>query len=190
MLHSVGVKSLTEKKSFAQVKMSLSCKNLAVSQSMGSQPPDPFAALYVADSRGHWEQVSKTEVVPNTRGNSQCPCPCWKACMYACLPACFTQPKAQQPVRPHQLLDQGWSVLMAMMPAQILTSRRHCTAPSSLSGRRDLKQSCCPRPQRAAPIILVCFHEALLQSSLMTAAILAVDHELCMCKDRWPEVKV
>ncbi|CAK0732781.1 hypothetical protein CVIRNUC_000181 [Coccomyxa viridis] len=49
------------------VKMSLSCENLAVSQSMGSQPPDPFAALYVADSRGHWEQVSNTEVVPNTR---------------------------------------------------------------------------------------------------------------------------
>ena len=101
--------------------MSLSCKNLAVSQSMGSQPPDPFAALYVADSRGHWEQVSKTEVVPNTRGNLQSPCPCLLASMHACLSACFTQPRSQISVRPHQLPDQEWDVLMAMTPAQILS---------------------------------------------------------------------
>ena len=93
-LHFVGVNVATEKGSSAQVKMSLSCKNLAVSQSMGSQPPDPFAALYVADSRGHWEQVSKTEDAPNTRGNLQSPCPCLLACMHACLSACFTQPRA------------------------------------------------------------------------------------------------
>ncbi|CAL5224069.1 g6694 [Coccomyxa viridis] len=49
------------------VKMSISCKNLAVSQTVGCQPPDPVAALYVADSRGHWEQVSRTETVHNTR---------------------------------------------------------------------------------------------------------------------------
>lgn len=52
----------------AQVKMSIACKNLAVSQTVGCQPPDPYAALYVADSRGHWEQVSRTETVQNARG--------------------------------------------------------------------------------------------------------------------------
>ena len=50
--------------------MSISCKNLAVSQTVGCQPPDPVAALYVADSRGHWEQVSRTETVHNTRGKA------------------------------------------------------------------------------------------------------------------------
>ena len=77
--------------------MSLSCKNLAVSQSMGSQPPDPFAALYVADSRGHWEQVSKTEVVPNTRGNLQRPCPCLLACKHACMSAFLHASPSQEP---------------------------------------------------------------------------------------------
>ena len=52
----------------AQVKMSIACKNLAVSQTVGHQPPDPFAALYVADSRGHWERVSRTETAQKTRG--------------------------------------------------------------------------------------------------------------------------
>lgn len=58
----------------AQVKMSISCKNLAVSQTVGSHPPDPCAALYVADSRGHWEQVSRTETAQNTRGMAHSPC--------------------------------------------------------------------------------------------------------------------
>lgn len=52
--------------------MSIACKNLAVSQTVGHQPPDPFAALYVADSRGHWERVSRTETAQNTRGQTRC----------------------------------------------------------------------------------------------------------------------
>ena len=170
--------------------MSLSCKNLAVSQSMGSQPPDPFAALYVADSRGHWEQVSKTEVVPNTRGNLQSPCPCLLASMHACMPFCMLHPAKTPPISPATSAARSRvgcldghdacadSVSMTMLPAQILTSRRHCTAPSNLSGRRDLKQLCCPRPLRAVPRTLVCFAKALLQPSLMTAALLAVDPDL------------
>ncbi len=51
-----------------QVKLALSCKNLAVAETSGYQPPDPYAVLLASDSRGNWEEVSRTEVLQNSRG--------------------------------------------------------------------------------------------------------------------------
>ena len=138
--------------------------------------------------RQRWCQ---TREVVNKAHVFNCLLACLHACMHACMTSCMLHLfKRSRISPPHQLPDQEWDALMALMPAQILTSRRHCTAPSSLSGHRDLKQSCCPRPQRAVPRILVCFHQALMQPSLMTAALLAVEHDLCMYQGRRPEVKV
>ncbi|KAK9918166.1 hypothetical protein WJX75_001865 [Coccomyxa subellipsoidea] len=49
------------------VKIALSCKNLAVAETSGYQPPDPYAILLAADSRGNWEEVSRTETLQNSR---------------------------------------------------------------------------------------------------------------------------
>ncbi|CAL8465746.1 g5282 [Coccomyxa elongata] len=49
------------------VKLALSCKNLAVAETSGYQPPDPYAVLLASDSRGNWEEVSRTEILQNSR---------------------------------------------------------------------------------------------------------------------------
>jgi len=53
-----------------QVRVALSCKNLAVAETSGYQPPDPYAALFAADSRGNWNEVSRTEILQNSRGTT------------------------------------------------------------------------------------------------------------------------
>lgn len=50
------------------MKLALSCKNLAVAETSGYQPPDPYAVLLASDSRGYWEEVSRTEILQNSRG--------------------------------------------------------------------------------------------------------------------------
>lgn len=57
-----------------QVKIALSCKNLAVAETTGYLPPDPYAILFAADSRGNWEEVSRTETLQNSRGAALLQC--------------------------------------------------------------------------------------------------------------------
>lgn len=51
-----------------QVKIAVSGKNLAVAETSGYQPPDPYAVLCLADSRGNWVEASRTEILQNNRG--------------------------------------------------------------------------------------------------------------------------
>lgn len=51
-----------------QVKIAISGKNLAVAETSGYQPPDPYAVLCLADSRGVWQEASRTETLQNNRG--------------------------------------------------------------------------------------------------------------------------
>ena len=60
--------SETRQHCMAQVKIAVSGKNLAVAETSGYQPPDPFAVLCVTDARGAWEETSRTEVLENNRG--------------------------------------------------------------------------------------------------------------------------
>ena len=74
---------------------------------------------------------------------------CLLASMHACMPFCMLHPAKSPTISPFTTFAQSREgcldghdacadfVLMTMLPAQILTLRRHCTAPSSLSGRRD-----------------------------------------------------
>ena len=92
-----------------QVKIAVAGKNLAMAETSGHQPPDPYAALCVTNARGAWEETSRTELLENNRGALRVLCSqhqtSWSS--HGSAAACMDAPLCLQSLAGHlQLLAQ------------------------------------------------------------------------------------